>query len=415
MKVATLSIGDELLLGEIVDGNAAHIARRLSRHGIRVSRHLVVGDGEREIGEAVLSIAGTCDAVVVTGGLGPTVDDVTARAAAHAAGRRLVLNEEALAHVRISAGKLGTGVHPGNEKQALFPSAAVLIPNPLGTACGFQLALDGCTLFFLPGVPAEMARMLDETVIPRLLEGMAGTTVLATKVLKIFGISEAEVDALLQEQLVPVEGVSLAFSVDFPEIHLKLRAGGKSVQQVEAALAASAVRVRSILGSHVFGEELETMDSVVAELFRLKGVTLSLAESCTGGLVAKRITDIPGCSSYFLEGAVTYSDNAKVRALGVSDSLLAAEGAVSSGVAMAMARGIRRHSGSDVALAITGIAGPSGGSEEKPVGTVFLALATGSGCRSKGYRFSGEREEIRAMTSLTALDWLRRHLASLPE
>ena len=232
MKVTTLSIGDELLLGEVVDTNAAHIAERLYMHGIRVYRHLAVGDREQDIADALLSLAGMSDAVIVTGGLGPTLDDITARAAAKAVDRRLVLNEEALAHVRQLAGKLGTGVHPLNEKQALFPATAKPIPNPVGTACGFHLVHNGCPLFFMPGVPAEMARMLEETVIPCIAGMRTVKEVLATRVLKVFGLSEAEVDDALKHLIVPGSGVTLAFSVDFPEVHVKLRAAGGSARAV---------------------------------------------------------------------------------------------------------------------------------------------------------------------------------------
>jgi nicotinamide-nucleotide amidase len=413
VKVATLSIGDELLMGEILDKNAAHSAGQLYLRGIRVHRQLVVGDLEKDIGEAVLSLAGMSDVVIVTGGLGPTIDDITAKAVAKAMGRRLVLNEEALVHVRSVAGKLGTGVHPLNEKQALFPVASALIPNPSGTACGFHLIQNGCDLFFLPGVPAEMARMLDETVIPLIEERRGEKKFLKTRVLKVFGLSEAEVDDALQGSLLPEAGVMIAFSVDFPEVHVKLRAEGQSGFAVASALDTACGRVREKLQGYVFGEDRETIDTVVAELFRRKGVTLSLAESCTGGLMAKRITDIPGSSAYFVEGAVTYADAAKIRVLGVSPRLLAEQGAVSSAAAIAMARGMRKLSGSDISLAITGIAGPDGGSEGKPVGTVFLALATRTGCQAKGYGFSGSREEIRTITAFMAMDWLRRHLIGI--
>jgi nicotinamide-nucleotide amidase len=413
VKVTTLSIGDELLLGEVVDSNAAHIAQRLYQRGIRVLRHLTVGDLEQEIAQAVLYLAGMSDAVIVTGGLGPTVDDVTAQAVAQATGRQLLLNEEALAHVRRVAGKPGRGVHPRNEKQALFPAASTLIPNLAGTACGFQLVQNNCSLFFLPGVPGEMARMLAETVIPRLEEGGSEKRALETKVLKVFGLSEAEVDDALQGILLPEDEVTIAFSVDFPEIHVKLRVEGKSGNAVGESLGTASGKVREKLGNHVFGENGETMDSVVARLFRHKGVTLSLAESCTGGLVAKRITDVPGSSAYFLEGVVTYTDAAKIRTLGISRQLLDEKGAVSSAVAMGMARVMRKHAGSDIALAITGIAGPAGGSPGKPVGTVFLALATPAGCQAKGCEFSGSRDEVRTMTAFTAMDWLRRYLMAL--
>ena len=413
MKVATLSIGDELLLGEVVDTNSAHIAERLYMHGIKVHRHLTVGDLEQDIAEAILSLAGISDAVIATGGLGPTIDDITARAAAKATGRRLVLNEEALAHVRKVAGKLGRGVHPLNEKQALLPATSLLIPNPVGTACGFYLVHNGCPIFFMPGVPGEMARMLDGAVIPLIGEKRYSNKILKTRVLKIFGLSEAEVDDMLKSLITADSGVTVAFSVDFPEVHVKLRAEGDSELFADEALAKASEQALKRLQGHVFGEDRETLDAVVAELFRRKGATLSLAESCTGGMVAKLITDVPGSSAYFIEGAITYADAAKVRALGLSPRLLEEHGAVSSATAMAMARGMRNLSGSDIALAITGIAGPAGGSGEKPVGTVFLALATRAGCQVKEYRFSGSRDEVRTITAFTAMDWLRRHLMSL--
>lgn len=413
MKIATLSIGDELIYGEIVDSNAARIAERLYALGLQLQRHLTVGDVEPDIVEAILSLADKSEAVIVTGGLGPTVDDITARAAAKATGRRLVLNEEALAHVKGVAAKLGGYVHPFNEKQALLPAKSTLIPNPVGTACGFHLTHNGRFLFFLPGVPGEMMRMLEESVVPFLLQRHKQRRHARTKVLKVFGPSEAEVDALLKDVAAPDAGLTVAFCVDFPEIQVKLRAEGESEATVSALLDRGASLTRKLLKGQVFAEDGETIDSVVAGLFRAAGVTLSLAESCSGGLVAKRITDLPGSSAYFLEGIVTYADAAKTRLLRVPAELLAEKGAVSAEVAMAMARGSRRGSGSDVALAVTGIAGPAGGTPEKPVGTVFIALANRAGCQVKGYQFHGDRGEIREITSFMAMEWLRRHLQSL--
>jgi nicotinamide-nucleotide amidase len=412
VKIATLSIGDELLCGEIVDTNAPFIAARLCAIGLKVQRHLAVGDAEQDIIAAIRTLAGQSDAVIVTGGLGPTSDDVTARAAAEATGRPLVLNGEALAHLGGFVEKLGRNLHPSNDKQALLPAEATLIPNPTGTACGFSLLYQGCTLFFLPGVPSEMARMLDETVIPGIRKRCPERRVILTRVLKVFGPSEAKVDALLTGVAEPGSPLTLAFRVVFPEILVKLRAEGDDERHTAAVLAAACRTARERLGGSIFAEDGETIDSVVAALLRAKGATLSLAESCTGGLVAKRITDISGSSAYFLEGAVTYADAAKTRVLGVSPELLQEKGAVSAEVARAMAEGMRRRSGSDLALAVTGIAGPAGGSEEKPVGTVYIALADRAGCQAEGYRFFGNREEIRTITAFTALDRLRRHLLS---
>jgi nicotinamide-nucleotide amidase len=255
-----------------------------------------------------------------------------------------------------------------------------------------------------------MARMVDESIIPLLRARRKQERIIRIKVLKVFGLPEAEMDSLLRGVTGQDSPVTVAFQVDFPQILVKLRAEGNDEGDTASVLEEACRKAREILGGHLFAEDEETMDSVVAALVREKGLTLSLAESCSGGLVAKRITDIPGSSAYFLEGAVTYSNAAKARILGVSPQLLEEKGAVSSEVALAMARGMRKLSGSDIGLAVTGVAGPDGGSEEKPVGTVFIALATHSGCQAKGYRFYGGRGKIRIIASFMALNWLRRHL-----
>ncbi len=413
MNVSTLSIGDELMYGEVIDTNAAAIATRLYACGLKVRQHLAVGDAEAEIVAAIQSLAAASDAVIVSGGLGPTIDDITARAAAKATDDRLVMNDEALAHLRGVAGKLGGPLHPHNERQALLPAAATLIPNPAGTACGFILTRGCCSLFFLPGVPGEMTRMLEETILPALRQRPGGGRCLRTGVLKVLGPSEAEVDALLSDLADPGTGVSLAYGVTFPEIFVKIRVEGEIAEDVAATLARTRERARQRLGESVYAEDDETMDSVLAGLFRGKAVTLSLAESCTGGLVAKRITDIPGSSAYFLAGVVSYANAAKSSVLGVSPELLAEKGAVSAEVATAMAHGVRRLSGSDIALAVTGIAGPEGGTPDKPVGTVYIAMATPTDCRTKLFHFHGSREEIRTITAFMAMDWLRTYLHSL--
>ncbi len=415
MKISTLSIGDEVLLGEIVDTNAAHIAARLYDNGFKNRRHLCVGDSEPDIMEAVEELAGHNDFVIATGGLGPTVDDLTARAVARAVGRRLVLNEEALNHLRERYRLMGRELLQSAEKQALLPSKTTLIPNPSGTACGFIVPHKGCFLMFLPGVPAEMKRMLEDTVIPFILSRAKRTGFIGTRVMRVLGLGEPQIENLLKDLARPREGVDIAYCVSFPEVEVKLRGEGEDHARLDQLLDVVAEKARERLGAHLVAEGGETIDSVVAALFRRKGVTLSLAESCTGGMIAKRVTDLAGSSAYFLEGAVTYSNEAKVGRLGVPAELLAKEGAVSAVVAMAMARGVRTTTGSDIGLAVTGIAGPEGGTEEKPVGTVFLALATGGDCKAKKYHFNWSRDRIRTMTAFTALDWLRRHLMTLPD
>lgn len=411
MRITTLSIGDELICGQLTDTNAGTIAAMLLDQGLRIQRHLAVGDNEADIIGALSDLGRCSDAVIVTGGLGPTADDLTSRAAARATGRRLVINEEARSHVRLMSGKLqNLIVCPLSDKQAMIPTKSALIPNPNGTACGFHLMHNGCFLFFMPGVPAEMVVMLRETVIPFILERVTHKRVIRTVTLNLFGPCEAEVDELLVGIGRPEQGLALGICVGFPAIKVTLRAEAGSDDAVTDLLEPAIRAVRDQLKEYCFSTGEVTLDEVVAGLFRDSSLTLSLAESCSGGLIAKRITDIPGSSGYFCEGVVTYSNTAKMRLLGVPAEVLNGSGAVSSECASAMAKGVRLASGSDLGLAVTGIAGPQGGSEDKPVGTVYISLAAPDGCWTKRFNFSGNRDEIRILTAWTALDWLRRYL-----
>ena len=411
MRISTLSIGDELICGQTTDTNAGTIAAALLGHGMRAQRHLCVGDSEPDIIEALLELAKNSDAVIVTGGLGPTADDLTARAAARATGRRLVLNTQAQAHVREMSGRLASlVVCPLNDKQAMIPTKTTLIPNPSGTACGFHLMNNGCFMFFLPGVPSEMRLMLHDSVSPFLKERMPHKRVIRTVLLNVFGPCEAEVDELLVGVARPDRGLHLGICVTFPWMRITLRAEAESEAAALALLTPAAELVQERLRDYIFASGEARIEDVVAELFVRSGLTLALAESCTGGMIAERITAVPGSSRYFLEGAVTYSNAAKVRQLGVSTALLEDKGAVSSECAVAMAKGIRRVSGSHLGLAVTGIAGPDGGTEDKPLGTVFISLAAPDGCWTKRFQFNGSRQEVRVLTAWTAMDWLRRYL-----
>ena len=411
MKISTLSIGDELICGQLTDTNAGTIASTLLPEGLRIQRHLTVGDNEADIIGALNELGRLSDAVIVTGGLGPTVDDLTSRAAARATGRRLVINDEARNHVRLMSGKLHNLIFcPLNDKQAMIPTKSVLIHNPGGTACGFYLMHNGSFMFFMPGVPAEMIVMLHDTVLPFILERVPHKRFISTVSLNLFGPCEAEVDELLFGIARPEHGLTLGICVTFPWMKVTLRAEADNPDAVTALLEPAVHAVRERLREYCFSTGNISMDDAVSELFRDRCLTVSLAESCSGGLIAKRLTDIPGSSAYFCEGAVTYSNAAKTRLLGVSVELLNSSGAVSSECASAMAKGIRLASGSDLGLAVTGIAGPDGGSEDKPVGTVFISLAASDGCWTKRFQFNGSRDDIRTITAWTALDWLRRYL-----
>jgi len=411
MRISTLSVGDELICGQVTDTNAGTIASLLLEEGLRIQRHLAVGDNEPDIIGALDDLGRVSDALIITGGLGPTVDDMTSRAAARATGRRLVIHEEAFGHVRMMSGKLENLIAcPLNDKQAMIPTKSALIPNPNGTACGFHLMHNGCFMFFLPGVPTEMVVMLRNSVIPFILERVPRKRVIRTISLNLFGPCEAEVDELLSGIARPEQGLTLGICVTFPWMKVTLRAEADNAEAATCLLVPAVRTAQERLKEYCFSSGDSGMDDAVAELFRDRCLTLSLAESCSGGLIAKRITDIPGSSRYFCEGVVTYSNEAKMRLLGVPAELLDSCGAVSSECASAMAKGVRLASGSDLGLAVTGIAGPDGGSEDKPVGTVFISLAAPDGCWTKRFRFGGNRDEIRTLTAWTALDWLRRYL-----
>lgn len=418
MRAATLSIGDELVCGQVIDTNAGTVAAALLGCGIRVLRHVTVGDNEDQISAVLQELAASHDAVVITGGLGPTADDVTAAAAARAVGRRLVADAVAVAHVRKMTGLFFATASAvagiAQDKQALVPEGSALLPNPVGTACGFMYSLQGCTLYFLPGVPSEMTGMLHDTVLPSLRGGEASGRVIRTASLNVFGCSEAAVDRLLAGIAAPDAGLYLGICVTFPWMRVTFRAEAPDHDAAMALLDPAVEQAKARLGDSLFSAGDESMDEVVVRLLRGNGCSLALAESCTGGMIAQRMTSVPGSSGCFLEGAVTYGNQAKTRVLGVSQELLADYGAVSSEVAIAMADGIRRASGSDLSLAVTGIAGPEGGSDEKPVGTVFIALSSRDRCQVRRFHFHGSREEIRVMTSWSGLDWLRRHLLRRP-
>jgi nicotinamide-nucleotide amidase len=301
-------------------------------------------------------------------------------------------------------------VCPLSDKQAMIPTKSALIPNPNGTACGFHLMHNGCFMFFMPGVPSEMIVMLRETVIPFILERVPHKRVIRMVSLNLFGPCEAEVDELLLGIARPAQGLTLGMCVTFPWIKVTLRAETDNERAAAELLEPAVCTVRDRLNEYCFSCGDISMDDAVAALFQERCLTISLAESCSGGLLAKRITDIPGSSRYFREGVVTYSNEAKMRLLGVQAELLNRSGAVSSECASVMAKGVRLASGSDLGLAITGIAGPEGGSDDKPAGTVFISLAASDGCWTKRFQFNGNRDEIRTLTVWTALDWLRRYL-----
>jgi competence/damage-inducible protein CinA-like protein len=402
--IAVLTTGDELLNGDLTDSNTGTIAAILTQHGYRLRCSLSVPDQEKEIAAALRYLVGQVQAVIVTGGLGSTSDDLTARAAARALGQSLVVNEEALAMVRDFFTRRNRNMEPINERQALLPKRAVPLANRLGTAPGFWLQEPGCELFFLPGVPGEMKAMFESSVLPALQGLHPGSSPLQQRCLKFFGLPEPKIEQLIPYAQLP-EGVQVAFALEYPLVLVKLKAGGDDadfrLDQAEALL------IRA-LGEHLMARDGETPEGNVGKLLTAAGLTLSLAESCTGGLISSMLTSQPGASAFLERAAVTYADSAKLDWLQVPLPVLRQHGAVSESCARAMAIGLKRVTDTDLALAVTGIAGPDGGTTEKPVGTVYLAMATPHDVHVKGYRFHGDRLKIQRMSAVMALEWLRR-------
>jgi nicotinamide-nucleotide amidase len=412
-----LATGDEIRTGALVDSNSAHIAERMEQCGARVVRLNAVGDDLAQLTAVLQEIGGRADVAVVTGGLGPTVDDLSAQAAAAAAGVGLGLDPAALASIEEFFRRRNRPMNPSIRKQAMLPEGAEVLFNPVGTAPGFQLKIGRCRFFFLPGVPHEMQRMLADHVLPRVTSLMGGRLeVRRVKTLSCFGLTESLTGERLDGLGRQFPGVQLGLRARFPEIQVKLYGSGPGEAQVTAALDMAAAWSRDRLGDIVFADGEEPMEAVVGRLLRERSATLAVAESCTGGLIAHRLTEVPGSSDYFLAAAVTYANEAKTRLLGVGQETLARCGAVHIDTAREMAAGVRRLAGASYGIATSGIAGPTGGSAEKPVGTVCIGLAAPG--QTIGYQFHfnyGRRSLNKQMFAMKALDLLRREMLGLPQ
>ncbi len=411
-----LTIGDELLRGEIVDSNKSFLSERLLELDIETTRHVTVGDTADEIAVQLRSAAEHARVVLVSGGLGPTRDDITSAVVARTFGRELVRCPEEVERIRAFFASLGREMAENNAKQADFPEGAELLPNPVGTAPGFLLEVEQTLFFCMPGVPRELYRMVDEQVLPRLREHAIGGPaegVARALLLRTFGLGESALDRELSDLSDASRGVTLGFRTQFPDNLVRVVARGPDQASAQARLDEAVAEVKRRLGSLVVGEGDAPMESVVARLLIDGKHTVAVAESCSGGLIASLLTDVPGSSAYLLEGVVAYSNEAKIRGLGVSPDDLAAHGAVSQAVAEQMARGVRERAGAEFGVATTGIAGPDGGTDEKPVGTVYVAMASEREVAARRYQLFTDRARNKRLTAQIALDWLRRRVLGL--
>ena len=409
MKLEVVTIGTELLLGQILDTNAAELGRGLAAAGVEVVRHSSVADRPDAIRAAVAEALERTGFVITTGGLGPTRDDITKREVAALFGKALELDAAVLQSLEERFRRLGRPMPAVNRTQAEVPAGATVLPNPRGTAPGLWVEDRGRVVVMLPGVPSEMRGLLAEEVLPRLAARTAGVVVRSRSV-RTTGIAEsalAERVGAIEEEIAPL---TLAYLPSTDGVELRVTAWSLREDDAERRLAAAVAQLRERAGEHCYGEDRTDLAAVVLDQLRARGSRLVVAESCTGGVLSARITAIPGASNVFIGGVVAYDNMVKSGTLDVRPELLDQYGAVSEQVVSAMAEGVQRQFAVDAALAITGIAGPSGGTAEKPVGTVWLAARHGVQRRVLKRVFPGDRNEIRARSAQAALDLLRRLL-----
>ena len=407
MTAAILSIGTELTRGELVNTNAAWLSEELTKLGFDVVEHATVDDDLGRIVTSIRRFSEQHQIVVATGGLGPTSDDLTTAAAAKAAGVGLWRDEGVVEDIRQKFKLFGRVMPESNAKQGDFPDGATVLPNAMGTAPGFALTLGGGRFFFVPGVPREMKHIFSESIVPEV--GPLAERRTHQVHIRTFGMTESGVSQAVRHLEKEHEGLTLGYRAHFPEIEVKVHVRAESAVDAEGRAESIAAEVREILGDAVFGGKDDAFAEVVGADLRARGKTLAVAESCTGGQVGEMLTRIPGASDYLLLDAVTYSNSAKEAVLGVSPEVLRAHGAVSSETAAAMAEGALRVAGADIAVSITGIAGPGGGTEDKPVGTVWFGLAQkGQPTITKHRKLPWDRDRVQTLSAYVALELARR-------
>lgn len=410
MKTEIIAVGTELLLGDVTNTNAAYLSAEFAKLGFDVYRHATVGDNLGRIRDALGEAFARADLVVTTGGLGPTADDLTKDAAAEFFGLPMELHGDSLAAIEAFFARLGHRMPDSNRRQALFPQGARVLDNPDGTAPGCLLALRGKTFVALPGPPREMRAMFERHVRPHFLP--EAKTVLVSRAMRFAGIGESAMEALVKDIIVRQENPTIApYCTDRAgEVMLRLSAKAPSEALAREMIAPVEKSLAERLGEYLYGYDGDTLPAAVVGLLREKGLTLSAAESFTGGAFSAALVGVPGASEVFMESYVTYSDESKVKLLGVSGASLGHHGAVSKRVAEEMAAGAARRSGAALALGFTGVAGPGGGSEAKPVGLCYISLWRAGGCRTARHMLFGDRDRIRARAVALGLDMARRAL-----
>ena len=407
MDAEIIAVGSELLTPQRIDTNSLYLTEQLNALGVEVVAKAVLGDDRPRLAEAVRAAVARSDILILTGGLGPTEDDVTRDAVATALERRQVFHPEILEAIERRFQRLGRRMADINRRQAFLIAGAAALPNHNGTAPGQWIEHSGRVIILLPGPPPELQPMFSEYCLPRLREALPAE-VIRTRVLRVAGMPESDLDQRISPVYLEYRNPVTTILAAPGDIQIHLRARSSSEAEAERLLEELAGKIEALLGENIYSRDGAPLEAVVGELLRARAATLSVAESCTGGLLGERITSVPGSSDYFAGGFLAYTDRMKIELLGLDEQLLSEHTAVSEQVAAAMAERAQQRTGSTFALSTTGIAGPGGGTEAAPVGTVFIGVASPRGCRAHRYRFLGNRDRIRTLTAQNALDLLRR-------
>ncbi len=409
MKAEIITIGDEILYGQIVDTNSAFIGQRLTQLGIEVTFRTSVGDNIEKMSQAMIQARSRADLIIITGGLGPTSDDLTKKAIVKVFKRNLVFHEEILRKVEEGFTKRGMKMPKINQNQALIPQGSKVIDNPWGSAPGIFIQEERLLFFALPGVPLEMKTMMDNGILPILREKLPATTTLHRR-LRTTGIAESAIYEKIKRIVKSKSQVGFAFLPSFLGVDIRLTATSTNLEEAQEKISERERKVREMLGEYIYGTDDQSLEEVVGELLLRNKMKIATAESCTGGLLGAKITSVSGSSRYFERGVITYSNQAKSDLLGVPGQLIEKHGAVSEAVAISMAEGIRKLAAVEVGLSITGIAGPTGGTKEKPVGLVYVGLASQGNCLAGEFRFGEDRDTNRQRAAQAALNMTRLFL-----
>ncbi len=411
MRAEILAVGTELLMGQIVNTNAQYISSKLPEAGVGVYYHSVVGDNPDRLEDSLKLALERCDIVITTGGLGPTQDDLTKETISRVCGKQLVIHEESLNKIKDYFSRLGRQMTPNNEKQAYMPEGCIVLKNNNGTAPGCIIEMGEKVVVMLPGPPIEMKPMFLDYVMPYFKN--KGDYSLESVILRIFGIGESAMETKILDLIDGQTNPTIATYAKEGEVTIRVTASVPKGESAEQILMPVVNEIKKRTGENLYSDKDETLDCVAAGLLLKNNITIATAESCTGGLISEMLTDIPGISRVFMGGAVTYSNEAKMEYLGVKEQTLQAHGAVSRETAAEMAEGIRKRLKTDIGISVTGIAGPGGGTTEKPVGLVYIGLSGDSGTITKELRLSGNRKKIRTITALNVFDLIRRHILKL--